>query len=133
MLDRRQFVSGAGALAAGALANGTPVAAATHAFFTKEAFEAAQNAGKPILVDVWASWCPVCKAQQSILKQLGEMPKFKDVVILSMDFDVQKDALRFFGARQQSTLIAFRGRTEVARSVGDTNPASVEALISKSL
>jgi thiol-disulfide isomerase/thioredoxin len=31
--------------------------------FTAAAFEAAQASGKPILIDVSASWCPTCKAQ----------------------------------------------------------------------
>ena len=103
------------------------------ASFSQVAFEAAERAGGPILVDVAASWCPTCRAQAPILDQLVSEPKFKDFEVFVVDFDSQKDALRLFGVRQQSTLIVFNGATEVGRSVGDTGKASIEALLAKGL
>ena len=97
------------------------------------AFEAAERAGGPILVDVAASWCPTCRAQAPILDQLVSEPKFKNLQVFVLDFDSQKDALRMFGVQQQSTLIVFNGATEVGRSVGDTGKASIEALLAKGL
>lgn len=131
MLTRRSVILSIAAASAAATA--LPVHAVEKAFYTQKAFEEAQRAGRPILVDVWASWCPTCKAQQAVLEKLAGNAKFKDLVVLSMDFDVQKDALKFFGARQQSTLIVFKGAREVARSVGDTKPTSIEAMILKAL
>ncbi len=101
--------------------------------FTQVAFEAAERAGKPILVDVAAPWCPTCRAQAPILDQLVSEPKFKDFLVFVVDFDSQKDALHMFGVRQQSTLIVFNGATEVGRSVGDTSKPSIEALLVKGL
>lgn len=101
--------------------------------FTASALETAQKAGKPILIDITAPWCPTCKAQKPILNQLARKDKFKDFVILDIDFDSQKDAVRSLKARSQSTLIVFKGTTEVGRSVGDTNPVSIEALLSQAL
>jgi len=60
-------------------------------------------------------------------------PKFKDLVYFVVDFDTQKDAVRFFGARMQSTLIAFKGTTETGRSVGETERSSIAALLNKAL
>jgi thiol-disulfide isomerase/thioredoxin len=99
--------------------------------FTPAAFEAAQKAGKPILVEIHADWCPTCKAQAPIVSELRDQPKFKDMVVFRVDYDAQKDAVKRFGARMQSTLIAFRGAAETGRSVGDTNRASIEALLAK--
>jgi thiol-disulfide isomerase/thioredoxin len=93
----------------------------------------AQREGKPILVGVHASWCPICKAQEPILSDLMADPRFKDLIYFVVDFDSQKDAVRFFGVRMQSTLIAFRGETETGRSVGDTHRASIAALLNKTL
>jgi thioredoxin 1 len=101
--------------------------------FTPAALEAAQAAGKPILVEVTALWCPTCQAQKPILSQLAKDPKFKDLVTFEVDFDTQKDALRALNARSQSTLIVFKGKTEAGRSVGDTNKASISALLDKSI
>jgi thioredoxin 1 len=101
--------------------------------FTAQAFRAAQDAGKPILAEIHASWCPTCKAQTPILSELTAQPKFKDLVVLRVDFDSQKDEVRDFGARLQSTLIVFKGATEVGRSVGDTNRKTIAALLDKAL
>ncbi len=101
--------------------------------FTPEAFAAAQKAGKPIFVAIHASWCPVCAKQRPILSELLAEPKFKNLVYFVVDFDSQKDAVNSFGARMQSTLIAFKGEHETGRSVGDTDQGSIAALLNKSL
>lgn len=101
--------------------------------FSSEAFKQAQAAGKPILIDVTASWCPTCKAQAPIIEELASRKKFESFVILEVDFDDQVDIVRELGARSQSTLIVFKGAVEVDRSVGETNPDAIEALMSKAL
>ena len=101
--------------------------------FDAKAFVDAQAAGRPILVEVSAVWCPICKVQKPILSDLAGKPKFKDVTLFEIDFDTQKDLLRKFGVQRQSTLIAFKGAQEVGRSTGDTNPTSIEALLDKSV
>ncbi|HJZ19632.1 MAG TPA: thioredoxin family protein, partial [Bradyrhizobium sp.] len=77
--------------------------------YNAKAFAAAQAAGKPILVEIHASWCPTCKAQLPILGELEKQDKFKNLMVFRVDFDSQKDAVRAFGARVQSTLITFKG------------------------
>lgn len=97
--------------------------------FTPAAFEAAQKAGKPILIDVSAPWCPVCKAQAPTLAALPAVPEFKGLTVFSVDFDTQKDVLRSLGVQKQSTLIVFAGAKETGRTVGDTDPQSIRALV----
>ena len=41
--------------------------------------------------------------------------------------------MKSFGAGMQSTLIAFKGERETGRSVGDTDRASIAALLNKTL
>jgi thioredoxin 1 len=101
--------------------------------FDAQSFAAAQKAGKPILVAIHASWCPTCKAQKPILSELTAQPKFKTLVYFIVDFDGQKEAVKYFGARVQSTLIAYKGATETGRSVGDTERVSIAALLDKTL
>ncbi|RYC33330.1 thioredoxin [Lichenibacterium minor] len=108
-------------------------AAAEVAPFTSAAFDAARAAGRPILVDVSAPWCPTCKAQRPILSNLEAQAKFKDLLVLDVDFDSQKDVLRRFGVRMQSTMIAFKGDRETARSTGETRPAPIAALLDSAL
>jgi thiol-disulfide isomerase/thioredoxin len=116
-----------------ATAIGLPALAAEPKPFDASAFAAAQAAGKPILVEVTAPWCPTCKAQKPILSGLASKPKFKDLVTFQIDFDSQKDLLKKFDVFMQSTLIAFKGAKETGRSTGDTNAASIEALLDKTV
>jgi thioredoxin 1 len=101
--------------------------------FDVAAFQAAQAAGKPILIDISASWCPTCRRQKPIISELSAKPKFKDLVVFEVDYDRQKNIVRALGARRQSTLIAFRGSVEVGRSVADTRPASIEAMLDRTI
>lgn len=117
-----------------AAALASPLAAAAEiAPFTPAAFDAAKASGKPILIDVSAPWCPTCKAQHPILSNLEAQPKFKDLVVLDVDFDSQKDVLRRLGVRMQSTLIAFKGDKETARSTGETRAEPLAALLDSAL
>lgn len=101
--------------------------------FTWEAFEAAQQEGKPILIEVYAGWCPVCHVQRPIIEDLAMSDRFKDVVYFEIDFDRQKDTLRKLNAQRQTTLIMFKGKDEVGRSIGDTSRASIERLMAKAM
>jgi thiol-disulfide isomerase/thioredoxin len=101
--------------------------------FDSESFKAAQSAGKPILVDVFAPWCPTCKAQQTVLGSLQDKPAFDKLVVFKVDYDSQPDVVKSFRAQRQSTLIAYKGAAETGRSVGDTKPASIEALLMSAL
>src|SRR5215475_11783197 len=130
MLSRRTVLFAA---AAAGLTAAAPALAATPQPFNDAAFADAQKAGKAIFVAIHASWCPICKAQTPILAQLMADPKFRDLVYFTIDFDSQKDLVRRFGARMQSTLISFKGATEQGRSVGDTNRQSIGALLNKVL
>ena len=130
---RRFSLSVAALVAAGLLAGAAPARAAMEAPFTQAAFTAAQQQGKPILVDITASWCPTCAKQRPILAQLAQDPAFKDLQVYAVDFDAQKDVVRAMGAQMQSTLIVFRGKDERGRSTGDTAPASIKALLDKAV
>ncbi|MEL6063036.1 MULTISPECIES: thioredoxin family protein [unclassified Methylobacterium] len=101
--------------------------------FSQAAFEAAQTSGKPILIEVSAPWCPICKTQKPILAKLAAEPRFKNLQIFDIDFDTQKPLLKRLNVRMQSTLIAYKGATEVGRSVGETQPEWIEGLVEKTL
>ena len=116
------------ALAAAALLAFSVVSHAAQPF-DDQSFKQAQAAGKTILVDVTASWCPTCRRQRPIIEQIEkEKP---NLVIYEVDFDTAKDTLKLFRVQQQSTLIVFKGIKEISRSTGDTDPARIRALIAQ--
>lgn len=130
MISRRHF------LAVGAVATAfalTPAFAGMRADYTPAAFAVAQKAGKSILVEVHAPWCPTCKAQTPILSKLEAEARFADLAVFHVDFDSQKDVLKTLNVQKQSTLIVFKGGKETGRSTGATDPRSIEELLEKSL
>ena len=109
------------------------VRAASEQAFSAQAFKYAQDAGRPILVEIHADWCPTCKAQQPILNKLSGEAAFSNIVRLKVDFDSQKDAVKQLNAKTQSTLILFKGKTEIARSVGETDESRIRSMLQKAL
>ena len=99
--------------------------------YTQTEFDKLTAAGKPVMLDISATWCPTCKAQKSILDSLMKQPSYKDVTMLTIDFDSAKPTLKKFKVNMQSTLVAFKGKTEVGRSVGDTSREGIEGLVKK--
>lgn len=135
MSDRRSFLRYCAGFALAALlslATASGAFAGEHRAYDAAAFQAAQTAGKPIMVEVHAPWCPVCVKQKPIIDALKSSPELSDLVIFTVDFDSQKDLLRQFNVQKQSTLIVFNGKTEKARSTGVTDAAEIRSLLMKS-
>jgi len=120
------------ALAGAAAFSASPAQALQESKFDEGKFAAAQAAGKPILVDVTAPWCPTCRTQKAILYRLARDPHFDGLVVFQINFDSQEALLSRFGVSMQSTLISFKGWKEVGRSVGDTDASSIKAQVEKS-
>ena len=106
---------------------------AEHREYAADAFDSAQRTGKSIIVVVRASWCPSCRVQELILSIIEYNPKYAGLVVFLVDFDAQKDALWQLDARAPSTLIAYKGDLETARSVGVTRLDSIAALLATTL
>lgn len=128
MISRRIMI-----LSGFALVAAVPALAKEPVTWNEMAFNAAKAAGKPILLEIHAVWCPTCKAQVPILDELTSEPKYADLQVFRIDFDTEKDLLRKLNVRMQSTLIVYKHGTEVGRSVGDTNHDSIAELLSKTI
>lgn len=101
--------------------------------YDQAAFDKLAQEGKPVVVVVHAPWCPTCKVQKPIQFGLMEQPAYKDVTMMTIDFDSQKPLLAKYKVAMQSTMISFKGGQEVGRSVGDTSAAGIEGLVKKTL
>ncbi len=108
-----------------------PVSAAEVRAFDQAGFAAAQAAGRPILVDVKAWWCPVCASQNHTIKQAVASPAYNKLLILEINYDKQKPSWQALGVRKQGTLIAYRGRQEVGRLEFRTDRDEISGLLAK--
>jgi hypothetical protein len=55
------------------------------------------------------------------------------VTVFTVDFDSSKDVLRQWKVSQQSTLLAFKGKTETMRSASETEEAAIRKIFEASL
>lgn len=108
-----------------------PATAAEVRAFDAAGFAAAQAAGRPILVDVKAWWCPVCASQNRTIKEAVAAPAYTKLLILEVNYDKQKAEWQALGVRKQGTLIAYRGKAEVGRLEFQTDRDAINGLLAK--
>lgn len=60
-------------------------------------------------------------------------PEFAPLTLLNADFDKEKALVEALGVSNRSTFVAFKGATEVGRSVADMNKESIAALLRRAL
>lgn len=104
-------------------------AAAEYRPFDQAAFAQAQSDGRPILVEVFAPWCPTCRAQSPIVRTVAADADFANLIVFRIDHDNQRDEWRALNVRRQSTLIAYNGARETGRLVAATSPDRIESLM----
>jgi thioredoxin 1 len=101
--------------------------------FDAAAFRAARDSGKPVELQVAATWCVPCQKMKRAVSELVERPEFKNVMIFEADFDANKEDLRQLDAYHVTTLVVYRDKTEVQRTVGETRPEMIEPLLRKAM
>jgi thiol-disulfide isomerase/thioredoxin len=105
------------------------LASAAEVPFDQAQFDATRAAGKPVAVVFHADWCPTCRAQAPVLKELMQQPAFRSLTLYVANFDTEKALKRSLGVTQQSTVVVFKDGKEVARSTGDTQEPRLSALL----
>lgn len=108
-------------------------AAAAEAPFDQTQFDALRAAGKPVAVVFHADWCPTCRAQAPVLKELSQQPEFKPLTLFVANFDTERTLKRSLGVTQQSTVVVFKDGKEVGRSTGDTQAPPLSALLHRAI
>ena len=97
--------------------------------FNQAQFDATRAAGKPVAVVFHADWCPTCRAQAPVLKELAQSPELRPVTLYVADFDTERALKKSLGVTAQSTIVVFKNGQEIARSTGDTQQESLAALL----
>lgn len=101
--------------------------------YSKVEFDKAIAAGKSVVVEFHADWCPTCKKQAPIVKEIAADPAYKNFVFLKADYDKDVDAKKAMNVTKQSTFVVFKGGKEVARSTGQTAKADIAATFAKAM
>ncbi len=80
--------------------------------FDKEVLQA----GVPVLVDFWASWCGPCRMLSPIVDEIAE--QYTGLKVGKVNIDEQEELAIKFGIMSIPTLIVFKDGNVVAQSVG---------------
>ena len=130
-MSARRFTAAVAALffAGAGIGLALPASALEIRTYDMAEFDAARDAGTPIVVDIHAVWCPTCQAQRAVLHELEDDPRFADVVVFSVDYDTERQIMRLFAAPQRSTFIGFSGGEEIGRLHAQTAYGDIEAFL----
>lgn len=101
--------------------------------FSPAAWDQVTAGGGLVLVDVYANWCPTCKAQHKILASLLTEPRYAEVRGVRVDFDRDRAYRQEHRITAQSTLIVFRGAEEISRSTGVTRDEAIRDQLDRAL
>jgi thioredoxin 1 len=79
--------------------------------------EAIGAAELPVLVDVWAQWCPPCKALEPVLASIAAEHR-DDLQMFKLDGDENPEIMSRFGVMSLPTMLVFKDGELVKRLVG---------------
>ena len=127
MITRRIFLLASATAGAGLAGFSIPAFASA---YSDKAFDAAQAAGKSIILEFHADWCPTCRAQSPVVRSLLSS-SYGGFEIFTVNYDSQKAVVKKFGVRRQSTLIVYKGNKEKGRAVGITSESAISKLMAK--
>ena len=99
--------------------------------FTIETFEEAKKNGETIVVTAWNKYCGTCKRQKVVLDQAEK--DFKDVLFLYYNHPKMKEVSKYFKIDRRSTILVYKGNTEVSRTLGQIDKSVIYSSIEKGI
>ena len=97
--------------------------------YSAAALQQLQAQGKAVALHFHADWCPTCRAQDTALRGLQSDPQLKEITLLVVNYDTERDLKKALNGRAQSLLVVFKGHQETARQGGETAPDKLKAAL----
>jgi thioredoxin len=87
---------------------------------------------KPVIVDLWASWCAPCRAMEPAFKKISQ--KYIDQVdVLKINADESPEVLKALGVMGIPTVIGFANGKEILRRTGMQSTEALDILFDSTL
>ena len=86
--------------------------------FDKTLFDKAQSEGKIVVVSSWVKYCTSCASQMKVLDKAKN--DFNNIEYFAFDV-TNKEIAEFFDVQYQTTLLIFKDKKLVYRSIGETS------------
>ena len=99
---------------------------------TSENFESEVLASdKPVLVDLWASWCGPCKMLAPVLEQISD--ERADIKVCKINVDDEQQLAAEFGVSSIPHVALLKGNKIIAQSVGFKPKAAILQMVDDAL
>ena len=98
--------------------------------FNKELFDKAQSDGKVVIVSSWIKYCSSCASQMKVLNKAKN--EFDNLEYFTFDV-TNKEIAKFFDVQYQTTLLIFKDKKLVYRSIGETSKDLIYEAIKESI
>ena len=98
--------------------------------FKKELFEKAQAEGKVVIVSSWIKYCSSCASQMKVLDKAKN--DFDNIEYFAFDV-TNKEIAELFDVQYQTTLLIFKDKKLVYRSIGETSKDLIYKAIQSSI
>ena len=98
--------------------------------FKKELFEKAQAEGKVVIVSSWIKYCSSCASQMKVLEKAKN--DFNNIEYFAFDV-TNKEIAELFDVQYQTTLLIFKDKNLVYRSIGETTKELIYKAIQSSI
>ena len=98
--------------------------------FKKELFDKAQAEGKVVIVSSWIKYCSSCASQMKVLDKAKN--DFNNIEYFAFDV-TNKEIAELFDVQYQTTLLIFKDKKLVYRSIGETSKDLIYKAIQSSI
>ena len=98
--------------------------------FNKELFDKAQSDGKIVIVSSWVKYCTSCASQMKVLDKAKN--DFDNIEYFAFDV-TNKEIAELFDVQYQTTLLIFKDKKLVYRSIGETTKDLIYKAIQSSI
>ena len=98
--------------------------------YDKQLFDKAISEGKVVVVSSWIKYCSSCAGQMEVLKKAKK--DFENMEYFAFDV-TNKEIAKFFNVQYQTTLLIFKDKKEVYRSIGETTKELIYEALNSSI
>ena len=98
--------------------------------FKKELFDKAQAEGKVVIVSSWIKYCTSCASQMKVLDKAKN--DFDNIEYFAFDV-TNEEIAELFDVQYQTTLLIFKDKKLVYRSIGETSKDLIYKAIQSSI
>jgi len=81
-------------------------------------FDALMASGEPVMVEIYASWCPTCLLQHRAFETLHQEGRAPQIRAVRIDFDRDRAFIEAHGFQGTGLLVVFQNGRELVRKGG---------------